>query len=68
MSVSPLDFSQSAELIERSHRTARAWLADSGGRLPAPQRSLALHNHHPHDQMAGGCPTPPVPAIHERPA
>ncbi len=68
VSVSPIDFSHSADLIERAHRTTRAWLADGGDRLPAPQRFLALHDHHRPDPMAGGCPTPAVPASPRRPA
>lgn len=45
VSVSPIDFSRSAELIERGHRATRAWLADGGDRLPDPERFLALHHH-----------------------
>ncbi len=44
LSVSPVDFSQSAELIERSYAAARTWLA-----TPRPHTGqaslLALHRH-----------------------
>lgn len=47
VSVSPIDFSRTAELIARGQRATRAWLADGGDRLPDPERFLSLHHHTP---------------------
>jgi NTE family protein len=44
MTVSPADFSHSAELIERSHAATRKWL-DEGHRLTGQARFLGLHQH-----------------------
>jgi NTE family protein len=45
LSVSPVDFSHGAELIERSRHAALAWIADGGLDLPAPERFLSAHGH-----------------------
>jgi len=59
LSVSPINFGQAAELIERGHRATRAWLAEGGDRLPEPQRFLSLHDHMPGGGgRSGGCPSP----------
>lgn len=43
--VSPLDFSRSAELIERAYRDSTQWLADGGLERDRPERFLSLHDH-----------------------
>jgi NTE family protein len=54
LAVSPVDFSQAADLIDRSHEASGRWLDEGGMALPAPERFLSLHHHkttgrhHPH--------------------
>ena len=50
LSVSPLDFSRTSELITRSHDTAARWL-ERGGRQGDPSRLLAFHRHRPDGQV-----------------
>lgn len=45
MSVGPLDFSRTAELIERGYRSTSTWLANGGDRLPQPERFMSFHDH-----------------------
>ena len=58
VTVSPIDFSRTAELIGRAYRATQAWLAEGGDSLPDPDRFLALHDHgRRRDEAAHGCPT-----------
>lgn len=59
LSVSPIDFSRAAHLIERGHRAAQAWLADEGDRLPDAGRFLFLHEH---SEQSDTVPTASRPA------
>ena len=45
VSVSPLDFSQIPELIERGYGATSSWLAEGGDRLSHPERFLWFHDH-----------------------
>ncbi|MGN6250704.1 MAG: patatin-like phospholipase family protein [Marmoricola sp.] len=45
LSVPPLDFSRSTDLVERARAGARRQLAHDGGRRPRPDSDLALHAH-----------------------
>jgi NTE family protein len=44
LTVSPVDFSHTAELIKRAHASAAAWL-DNDGPRPDQAASLAPHRH-----------------------
>lgn len=55
VSVTPLDFSQAAKLIERGYRATNTWLAKGGDRLPHLERFLSFHDHR-HDGADQVCP------------
>jgi NTE family protein len=43
--VSPVDFSQGAQLISEARASSERWLERGGTELPHPERFLALHHH-----------------------
>jgi NTE family protein len=45
MTVSPADFSQSEELMERAERGTREWLANGHLAVPGLSRALGPHRH-----------------------
>ena len=45
VAVSPADFSQARDLIERARSTAGSWLDGGNPALRHPERLLSLHNH-----------------------
>jgi NTE family protein len=45
LAVSPFDFSQSTELIERAERSSRKWIEEGGLARPARSEELAPHRH-----------------------
>jgi NTE family protein len=53
LSVSPIDFSHSDDLIRRSFRESSDWLANGGLDVPHPERFLSLH----HDGHQAPAPT-----------
>ena len=56
VTVSPIDFSRTAELIGRAYRATQTWLAERGDRLPDPEQFLGLHEHGRH-RDGPGCQT-----------
>jgi len=53
VTVSPIDFSHTAELIGRAYRATQTWLTEGADTLPNPERFLSLHDHaRPRDEVA----------------
>jgi len=51
VAVSPTDFRQGGELIERARRATGTWIEAGGPSLSAPSRFLSLHHHARSEQL-----------------